>query len=67
MFLPRENNIHVFEPSCNVLFILYGQKLKQTNRKQEDKQKNKPTASATALKRVNTVFNPLAGGQEVSH
>ena len=26
LFLPRENNIHIFKPPCNVLFNVYGQK-----------------------------------------
>ena len=29
LFLPREHKIHIFEPTCNVLFIIWRQNIQQ--------------------------------------
>jgi len=29
LFLPREHKIHIFEPTCNVLFIIWRNQLKK--------------------------------------
>ena len=33
LFLPREHNIHIFEPTCNVLFIIWRNQFNKTKRR----------------------------------
>ena len=32
LFLPREHKIHIFEPTCNVLFIIWRLKIEQNQK-----------------------------------
>ena len=48
LFLPREHKIHIFELTCNVLFIIWRLNKQQTRRKKPIQQKQK-AGIATSL------------------
>ena len=49
LFLPREHKIHIFEPTCNVLFIIWKLYSKQQTRREKPIQQKQKAGIVTSL------------------
>ena len=49
LFLPREHKIHIFEPTCNVLFIIWRLYSKQQTRREKLIQQKQKAGIVTSL------------------
>ena len=49
LFLPREQKIHIFEPTCDVLFIIWSFYSKQQTRREKPIQQKQKAGIVTSL------------------
>ena len=49
LFLPREHKIHIFEPTCKVLFIIWRLNSKQQTRREKPIQQKQKAGIVTSL------------------
>ena len=49
LFLPREHKIHIFEPTCTVLFIIWRLYSKQQTRREKPNQQKQKAGIVTSL------------------
>ena len=57
LFLPREHKIHIFEPTCNVLFIIWRLHSKQQTRREKPIQQKQKAGIVTSL--TDTTFTKV--------